>query len=340
MDRATKPYVVYGAYGHTGRFVTIELRERGHSLILSGRDEHRLHAMAEADSDSVRPARLEDPVALDRALAGAAAVINCAGPFLDTAEPLIAAALRAGIPYVDVTAEQGSVLATVERFDAPAREAGVAVLPGMAFWGSLGDLLASAAMGNWPDADEIRIATALDSWRPTSGTRETGRRNTATRLVVRQGGLQAIDNPPAQTTWAFPPPFGAQPVVEMPFTESVLIARHLKVKEVRNYLMTKPLEELRDPATPAPDAVDEKGRSSQAFLMECHVRRGGSSRQARVQGRDIYATSAPLVAEAVKRLVTNERGGVFAPGEILDAADLLNSLSGNALRFELSSATD
>ncbi|TXS41975.1 hypothetical protein EAO72_15795 [Streptomyces sp. or43] len=42
---------------------------------------------------------------MDRALAGAAAVINCAGPFALTGAPVVEAALRAGIPYVDVAAE-------------------------------------------------------------------------------------------------------------------------------------------------------------------------------------------------------------------------------------------
>ena len=43
---------------------------------------------------------------LDRSLAVAAAVINCAGPFLETADAVSAAALRARIHYLDVTAEQ------------------------------------------------------------------------------------------------------------------------------------------------------------------------------------------------------------------------------------------
>ena len=33
--------VVFGAYGHTGRFVTAELHRRGIAAILSGRDEGR-----------------------------------------------------------------------------------------------------------------------------------------------------------------------------------------------------------------------------------------------------------------------------------------------------------
>ena len=46
------------------------------------------------------------------------------------------------------------------------------------------------------------------------------------------------------------------------------------------------------------------------------------------QGRDIYAFSAPLVCEAVARLLQPEfnRAGAYTPGHIFDAADLLNAL--------------
>ena len=54
-------------------------------------------------------ASVDDPASLDRAISGAAAVINCAGPFMDTAAPLIEAAIRGRIHYLDVTAEQPAV---------------------------------------------------------------------------------------------------------------------------------------------------------------------------------------------------------------------------------------
>ena len=55
--------------------------------------------------EPIRAATVEDSASLDRALAGSAAVINCAGPFAVTAVPVIQAALRARIPYLDVAAK-------------------------------------------------------------------------------------------------------------------------------------------------------------------------------------------------------------------------------------------
>ena len=118
--------VIYGAAGHTGRFVVAELLKRGFRPIVSGRSRGKLEELASIYGDlEVREASVEDPASLDRALAGAAAVINCAGPFARTAEPLIEAALRARIPYLDVAAEIEVASAAFENYGEAARNAGV-----------------------------------------------------------------------------------------------------------------------------------------------------------------------------------------------------------------------
>ena len=228
----------------------------------------------------IRLASIDDPKLLDEVFAGAVAVINCAGPFLDTAAPLISAALRARIHYLDVTAEQTATLAAFERFSEPARAAGVLILPSMAFYGGLGDLLATAAMDDWSHADEIRIAVGLDSWRPTQGTRRTGERNTYRRFVFSTGELQFLADPAPKAKWDFPLPFGTQSVVALPLAETIVISRHLRVPEVRAYMNLTPLEDLHDPNTPEPTAVDETGRSAQKFVMDVVVRQEKASRRA------------------------------------------------------------
>ncbi|WP_228984484.1 NAD(P)H-binding protein, partial [Streptomyces sp. DH12] len=71
---------VFGAYGHTGRFVVAELAARGFVPVLSGRNARALEEMAHRHGQEARVASVEEPASLERALAGAAAVVNCAGP--------------------------------------------------------------------------------------------------------------------------------------------------------------------------------------------------------------------------------------------------------------------
>jgi short subunit dehydrogenase-like uncharacterized protein len=143
MISETRPIAVYGATGHTGQFVVRELRRRGLPTVAIGRSAARLD---ESISPAVprRVALLDDPASLDEAFAGSAVVINCAGPFLDTAAPVAQAALRAGCHYIDVTAEQASAQASFADFDASARKADRVVMPAAGFYGGLADLLASA----------------------------------------------------------------------------------------------------------------------------------------------------------------------------------------------------
>jgi hypothetical protein len=326
---ANRRITVFGAYGHTGRFVVSELRRRGWLPTLSGRDAEKLTALGAAQGGlDVRPASLEDLTSLDHALEGSAAVINCAGPFLDTAAPVIAAALRARMPYLDVTAEQSAALSAFERFSAPAQAAGVVIMPAVGFYGGLADLLATAAMDDWSTADEIHIAVALDSWHPTQGTRLTGRRNTAQRMIVVNDRLEPLANPPPTRTWQFPPPFGTQEVVALPLTEIITISRHLRSRAVHSYMNLAPLQDLRNPDTPPPKPADASGRSSQIFVMDVMVQRGKDIRRLSAQGVDIYAFTAPLVVEAMERLVRgrHERAGVLATGEVFDAKDFLAAM--------------
>jgi len=148
-----------------------------------------------------RQATIDDSSSLDVALRGAHAVINCAGPFVDTAEAVVSAALRAGIHYVDVAAEQLSIAKTLERFDEPARKIGVAVVPSMAYFGGLGDLLATAAMGDWDASDSIDVMVGFDRWHPTQGTRNTIARNSKGNLCVTSGELAEVCSPPPQRRW-------------------------------------------------------------------------------------------------------------------------------------------
>ncbi|GII28619.1 saccharopine dehydrogenase family protein [Planotetraspora mira] len=330
-----KPVVaVFGAYGHTARFVTAELLARGWTPVLSGRDAAKLEAAAAVHPGvEWRVASADVPASLDQAIAGAAAVINCAGPFADTAPPLIEAALRAGIHYLDVT---GETLVAVDTFDTyrddpRVKEAGIVVAPVMAFYGALGDLLATVAIGDWPAADEISIAVALDSWHPTRGTLLAGRRRAGRRVVFSDHHLQVLagDEPPPKGTWTFSAPFGTQDVVgQFSTTDVITVSRHLDTARINTFLNVAPLKDLGDPETKGPQATDASGRSAQVFLVEVVVRRGEEERRASARGRDIYAVTAPIVVEATERILTGRTraAGVVTAGEIFDAEDFLRSL--------------
>ncbi|MFE9552223.1 saccharopine dehydrogenase family protein [Streptomyces sp. NPDC006692] len=321
---------VVGAYGHTGRFVVAELLRRGATPVLIGRDRAKLDGLRDLAPDvRVCVASIEDPASLDRAFRGAAAVVNCAGPFRATARPVADAALRAGLPYLDVGAEQAVSAALFDTYGDRARNAGVVIAPSVAFYGALGDLLATAALGAWTDADEITLAYGLDSWLPTLGSRLTGKSNAGQQLTYTAGELRPFDYSPSVFPWDFPEPVGRQDASPFATADQVTLSRHVRTPEVRAVMNLAPLKDVRDPGTPAPVPADAMGRSAQAFLVEAIVRRGHEVRRAVAGGRDIYAVTAPLVVEALARILDGRCTvtGVVAAGEAFDAADFLRALT-------------
>lgn len=329
---STRPTIaVFGAAGHTGRFVVQEALVRGLAVVGVGRDARKLDDCLPPGVER-RVADIADPASLECAFAGCRVVVNCAGPFLDTAAPVGAAALRAGCHYLDVTAEQGSAQATLADLDAPARAAGRVAIPAAAFYGGLADLLASSVAAPGP-IDAITVAIGLDRWWPTAGTRRTGERNTATRMVVKEGRLAPLVPSAQVPDWGFAEPLGRQAMVEIPFSEVITLAHHLPVRELRSLLNRSALQDIRDTATPPPTATDDTGRSAQRFDLQVQVEQAGTVRTAGARGQDIYAVTAPIVVEVALRLLAPayRLSGALALAQAVDPTDVLRSLNGPAL---------
>ncbi|MFH7594327.1 saccharopine dehydrogenase NADP-binding domain-containing protein [Streptomyces racemochromogenes] len=335
INPAQQTVAIFGAYGHTARFLIDEFHQRGLRLSLGGRDPVRMTALAEIHPHArVHVATVDEPGSLDALVEGAALVVNAAGPFGDTTGPLIEAALRAGIHYIDITGEQPVTRHDFETYRDPLADSGLLFLPALGFFGGLPDLLATAAMGDWAAADDITVAFSLDSWHPTAGTRKAGARSAGKRVTVSGGRLVPFtDGPDVPAHWDFPAPAGRQPVRALGTADQITISRHLKAPEVRAFMNEAPLDDLRDPSTPGPTAASGDGRSAQSWLVDVVVRRGAERRAASAAGRDIYAVTAPLVAEAAVRILAGRTlpggaaSGMRAPGEVFDAEDFLSCVA-------------
>src|SRR5262249_37834758 len=97
----------------------------------------------------------------------------------------------------------------------------------------------------------------------------------------------------------------------------------------RAYINEAPLRDLRDPHTPPPLPAAATGPSAQTFLVDLVVRRGAAERRITASGRDIYAVTAPLVAEALDRILDGRATGTVgsAAGALSDAGDSLAALA-------------
>lgn len=149
--------MIYGATGYTGRMVAEHAKAHGTPLVLAGRSEAPLARLAAEVGVEYRVFSLDDTDATDKNLLDISVLLNCAGPFMRTAKPLMEAAIRYGVHYLDTAAELDSYR-LAERLDGDAKTAGVMLMPGgggsVAMLGSL----AGHAVTRVKHPRKIRIA--------------------------------------------------------------------------------------------------------------------------------------------------------------------------------------
>lgn len=164
---------------------------------------------------------------------------------------------------------------------------------------------------------------------PTRGTRLTGDRNHYPRTYIEHDQIRTLPDPAPIRETDFPPPFGRQESVLLTLSEAVLVPHHIACRNLHAWMNLAPLRDLRDPSTPPPAAVDGSGRSAQRFAVEVRVHRGNRQARAGASGRDIYAITAPLLVEALQRILDGRvRGcGALAAGQAFNAGDFLAALA-------------
>jgi short subunit dehydrogenase-like uncharacterized protein len=150
------PILVYGATGYTAGLIVEELLTRRIEPILSARSPTKLDQVVRRFGLEPRPATLDDPESIRRALSGVELVINAAGPFSKTSEPMIAVCLERGVHYIDISGEVDS-LAAAALHHQQARSRGVTILCGTGFDVVPSDCLCAHVVRRAPKAKTLRI---------------------------------------------------------------------------------------------------------------------------------------------------------------------------------------
>ena len=125
----SKPVVVYGASGYTGRLVAEYLREYGLPFIAAGRSAARVEealghvpGIETADYDVREVEHTVD--ALTELFSGAKVVCNTVGPFALYGAEVVEACISAGCHYVDTNGEQDWMIRCDENYGQPMADAG------------------------------------------------------------------------------------------------------------------------------------------------------------------------------------------------------------------------
>ena len=364
MPPVLGPVVLYGASGYTGRLVARELLGRDATVVLAGRSRAKLSARAAelGGGIDVAVASLDDPQTLRAAVARGRVVVNCAGPFAVTGDPVLRAAAAAGVHYLDTTGEQDWIRRVFEHHDPVLRAAGTVAAPGMAFSHTPGDLLCHLVGARVEPVRRLVVAYHVEGFQMSRGTMHSSlEQMNGLDVAYERGEWVQGGARPRRAALTFPDGIGPQRVARYPTGEVVTVPRHVGCDEVAARISTVSIApRLVAPVVPSitpllgrllrsrakgalerviarlPEGPAEEDRGNVRWtIMVDAVGRDGSRAHGLVQGPDIYGFTAGSIAEAALRMAAPgyDVVGAAAPAQAVDAASFLTAMEAFGVRW-------
>ena len=181
-----QPFLLYGATGYTGKLIARRAKSLGMRAILAGRSAEKVAAVAAPLGFPKHTLSLDDNAALDALLEKVPVVLHAAGPFSETASPMVAACLRTKTHYVDITGEIQVFEGCAHRSQ-DAEDAGIMLLPGAGFDVVPSDCLAKHVSERVPGGHHLTLAMSGMS-KASRGTAKTAAQYIGLGTYVRRGG--------------------------------------------------------------------------------------------------------------------------------------------------------
>lgn len=342
-------WMIYGANGYTGELIAREAVKRGMRPVLAGRNHSKIDLLArEMGLDSVSFA-LSDVSHAASKIRGHFLVMHCAGPFSETAKPMMEACLQAGAHYLDITGEI-AVFELGQSMTRRAREAGIVICPGVGFDVIPTDCIAATLKAAMPDA--THLALGFDSRSTMSpGTSKTNLEGLALGGKVRvdgrivsvplghrvrridfgNGEKQAMTIPWGDVATAFHTTGIPNVEVFIPATTGVILGARF-VRFVRPLLALSSLQKLIQRhlgrTVTGPDASN---RSKLPTYVWGEVRNAhGQIKTARLRTENVYSLTITGALAVTDHLMNNRpEGGAYTPAKLV-GADLATRLPGSS----------
>lgn len=309
-----KKLMIYGATGYTGRMVAQSAAAAGTPLILAGRNESALAALAARVDGDYRAFALDDTAAIDESLRGIGVLLNCAGPFARTAEVLMRACLRNGVHYLDVAAELDGYR-VAEALDAEAKAAGVMLLPGSG--GSVAMLGCLAGHAVARSCNPVRIRAAMHvSGSLSRGSAVSAMGSVTAATLARAGGQLVAQAAPAIRQFDF----GKGPVdcFQVTLPDLITIWRATDVPDIETFVHVSGKGIPQGELAALPEGPDEQERLANRYRAIVEVTdTGGEIVRSVLNTVNGYTFTAIAAAEAGRRVLAGEhRPGFQTPATL------------------------
>jgi short subunit dehydrogenase-like uncharacterized protein len=344
-------FLVYGAYGYSGRQVVEAALKRKLRPIVAGRDPARAAELGREFAVEHRSFSLDDPSALKRGLDGIGVVLHCAGPYSATMRPMLDACIGRGAHYLDLTGEFRVIEAVAAR-DVELRAGGTMAMCGVGMDVVPTDCLAAHVKSRLPSAERLDIyVRALEQLSP--GTATTMVEGMALPNIVRAGGV-LVERPPGADRRKVEFPGGRVSMVGLPWGDIATawrttgipnIAVHMSLMKgaplmirltapLRGFLQSPSVQRrLKSAVNRFISGPDPKYQAAHPceFIAEA-ADAAGNSVKSYLTTLEGYAFTAESASEIAKRVLEGAAvPGFQTPGGLL-GADFVLDIEGSARR--------
>ena len=338
-------WMLYGAYGHTGTLIAEEAVRRGHRPLLAGRSEAPLSALAKRlNLDYLTIDRGSE--AFKQTVADVDLVLQAAGPFDQTTEPVVQACLAGGTHYADI-ANEVPIFQLLRSFDEAARQAKIVLMTGAGFGVIPTDCLVKFVVDQVPGAVEVEAAIVLYNSTSSAGATKSGLE------MLRHGGLvwrddklvhQRIGTDVKQVRF----PNGVHTLIPAPFGELEAIHMTTGVPNITVYSSALPSSPVARTGLPligqilniAPlhrlveGVLDRQARrsgsevshteSGKSYIWARAVDGAGKDAQAWLEMGEGYLYSAAASVQAVEQILAIQPVGAITPAQAFGADFVLD----------------
>ena len=172
----TRPVVIYGASGFSGRLVAEYLCEYKIPFVAAGRDRAKITEVMKnvpgIESADYEIADVENSAKeLARLFSGAKVICNTVGPFIYSGPTVIEACLKSGCHYLDISGEQAWIRQVAENWGPQFASKGLLAAPATAFMSAPSDAVVRICAEN-TTLDTFEILTMFRG-APTYGSTQT-----------------------------------------------------------------------------------------------------------------------------------------------------------------------
>jgi short subunit dehydrogenase-like uncharacterized protein len=321
-----------GATGYTGRLTATEFALRDVAVRLGARNPDRLAAVDGVDSAERVVVDTADPKALAGFLDGLDVVVSTVGPFALYGKPVVDAAVRAGVHYVDSTGEPDFIKYVYETYAG----AQTAVVPACGFDYVPGDCGAAVAAAQLDrPAEQVTVGYSIRHMVASRGTARSSIEAIATQSTPRLGRTSIEGRPAIVLPWGEDltvPLWAPQATVTCAMTAPRLAAA---VAPVVGRLAMPALKVgaplLRRFVERLPEGPSDATRAAAKTRVVATASAGGRSATVAVDVDDVYGFTAVSLVEFALQV---DGAGALAPSQAADPTAMLDALSGPLLKWQ------